>query len=136
MARYGSSTFATSLLYPVVAVEMLAGVQPLPIHAPFYSNGVPDQFAATASLLSGTIATSLLSYTNGLPEQIQGTSATLVSGTITLGLLSYTNGLAEQIQGNSAVPVSGTITLGLLSYTNWPTEAIQGSASWTSGTIT
>lgn len=137
MARYGSSTIFTSALYPVVAVEAIAGVSGLPIHAPYYDNAPPEQIIQGVSWLSGTIAATLVSYTNWPVEGVQQGGVSFQSGAITLGLLSYTNWPVEGIQQGGVAFQSGTITLGLISYTNWPVEGVQQSGiSWISGTIT
>lgn len=103
--RYGTPSYLTSQIYPVQVIEAMTGAS-VPQPSVFYQGF--DQMIQSSSFLSGTLASSLHTYTNWPPENIIQASDFL-SGTITLALIQYTNWPAEKlIQGSDFI--SGTLT--------------------------
>lgn len=125
------SVFFTSQIYPVQVIESMlsAGLsEPVPTYQ--FAEGV----VSAALLESGTLVSSLLTYTNW-PHEGLVSAALLESGTLVFALLPYTNGLPEGIVSGAQFE-SGTLTIGLVGYTNWPAEGLKSTASLTSGTLT
>jgi hypothetical protein len=123
--------YLTSQIYPVVVVETFKS-SALVIRAPQVQNPA-DTFKSSFALVSGTLASSLKTYTNGAVEAIKSTGA-FTGGTLVNGLRTYTNGAVEAIKSTGAF-TGGTLVNGLITYTNWPTESIRSTAAFTGGTL-
>ena len=121
----------TSRIYPIDVIEHMESIGGI-IYAPGFTDY--DHMVGSGAILAGDLFSSLISYTNGIPENIQGAGA-IVAGDFYLGLVNYADGIPENIQGAGTI-VAGDLTLGLVTYTHWPAENITGAGAIIGGTLT
>ena len=120
-----------STIYPALVIDSYGMTANAPKGA--FQWPAPDNFALSASVISGVLTTLLRSYTNWPFEQFALT-ASVVSGVVTNVLRSYTNWPYEQYALSAAV-VSGSIANGLDTYSMVP-EQYALSAAVVSGVLT
>lgn len=123
--------YIESELYPVFWSDNIA-VNGFVIDGDLFPHA--DNLSLTNQILSGTLQTVLLEYSNWPPEDHNATNS-LISGTVTV--YTYTDYLNWPPEDHNAINslTSGTNAIVLLQYTNWPDENIALTNQITGGTL-
>lgn len=127
-------TYLSSTLYPVETMEGFDSTGFGLVQGGTVGVTI-DAFNSDFTLLSGILSGGVAVFTAPV-EAFNGTSFELLSGTINTILVSYTNYPFEGIDATSFVPLSGTITVIVISYLNYPPEGVDSSYTLLSGTLT
>ncbi len=136
MSRYGSITFYTSHIYPIVVTEGVNAAGDMSFIDYLYNLGIAEAVQSGADFLAGAFGSSLFSYTNGLAEGVD-VHEDFLAGTLTTSssIVSYADGLAEGVDVLGSQFIAGSWTVVLIVYSNYPAEGADVSADFIAGQL-
>lgn len=124
----------TSRPYPLFNVDELAPTCEIVGGALTVFGYPPEELTVQVSIPSGTLQSTLRTYTNWPFEAIDVATPQIMSGTLQNGIQSLGNQAPESLD-TGATLTAGTLINGLISYTNGLSESLDISVSITGGTL-